>query len=193
VRSRFLPLGLGRTDLLVLGTARAHALSLLAVRLVAVFYACAHYMRWTWAQGRTVPDFPGIVWCLVRPLLALSCRTRAEPDGSLLLLPLAARRTPTSSSGTAARSSRLECAASCSRSGSSSASSCVPARSPSAFSVVHARLTLSSIQSTVFLVYRASRIAHGAAGALVKLALASVEDLVLDLDEAAVERKDKVD
>lgn len=68
-----------------------------------------------------------------------------------------------------------------------------PCSLSSAFSAVHTRLTLSSTQCTGFLVYRASRIAHGAAGALVKRALASVEDLVLDLDEGAVEHKDKVD
>ncbi|GAA5910118.1 hypothetical protein JCM8208_000961 [Rhodotorula glutinis] len=53
---------------------------------------------------------------------------------------------------------------------------------------------LFSVASTLPLVYRSVRLAHDAAGALVKRALASVEDLVLDLgDEGGRVDKDKVD
>ncbi|GAA5930665.1 hypothetical protein JCM3775_003837 [Rhodotorula graminis] len=114
------------------------------LRLVAVGLACAHYMRWTWARGRAVPDIPGLVWCLDADVFKWNRHKikQARVRGQLF-------------------STRQ----------------------------------LFTVVSTVPLVYRSARIAHGAAGALVKRALAGVEDLVLDLDgEAALDiDKQKVD
>ncbi|GAA5842084.1 hypothetical protein JCM9279_002782 [Rhodotorula babjevae] len=112
------------------------------LRLVAVFVACAHYMRWSWARGRAVPNIPGIVWCLDADVFKWNRHKikQARARGQLL-------------------STRQ----------------------------------LFSVVSTLHLVYHASRLAHRAAGALVKRTLARVEDLVLDLEDTDDGHRVKVD